>query len=157
MSDKEVQVAEQAAPEIQLPLQRTLALIKPDAVKSGKQQPIIDAIRLAGFHIADERSLTLSLEEARLFYREHEGKPFYTELTEWMSGGPIYAMVLEKANAIQDWRALMGPTDPARARETEPNSIRARFGADARMTRRPPACSRTTKPLKLLQSIMKAL
>ncbi|KAI8148477.1 non-metastatic cell 5, partial [Fennellomyces sp. T-0311] len=108
--------------------QRTLAIIKPDAVN--KKADIVSKIKSAGFVIVQDREIHLSLEQARLFYREHEGKPFYNDLTYWMSSGPIHAMILEKVNAIQDWRALMGPTDPNKAREIEPNSVRALFGTD---------------------------
>ncbi|KAI9492935.1 nucleoside-diphosphate kinase, partial [Zychaea mexicana] len=111
-------------------IQRTLSIIKPDAVQANKQNAIVAKIKDAGFTIVQERQVHLTLDQARLFYREHEGKPFYGELTQWMSSGPIHAMILEKNNAIQDWRAKMGPTDPVKARDIEPNSIRALFGTD---------------------------
>ncbi|KAI7850844.1 nucleoside diphosphate kinase, partial [Circinella umbellata] len=111
-------------------IQRTLAIIKPDAVFANKKDDIIAKIKEAEFIIVQERQLHLSLDQARLFYREHEGKHFYDELTRWMSSGPIYALLLEKVNAIQDWRAKMGPTDPVKARDIDPNSIRALFGTD---------------------------
>ncbi|KAI9269318.1 nucleoside diphosphate kinase, partial [Phascolomyces articulosus] len=111
-------------------IQRTLAIIKPDAIAANKKDDIVSKIKEAEFTIVQERQFRLSLDQARLFYREHEGKPFYNELTEWMSSGPIHAMVLEKVDAIQDWRAKMGPTDPVKARDITPNSIRALFGTD---------------------------
>lgn len=66
-------------------VQRTLALIKPDAMQAGKLQDIIQKIREAGFDIVQEKRVSLSREQAQLFYREHEARPFYSELTEWMS------------------------------------------------------------------------
>ncbi|KAI7884925.1 nucleoside diphosphate kinase, partial [Lichtheimia hyalospora FSU 10163] len=111
-------------------IQRTLAIIKPDAMQANKKDAILDKIDESNFIIVKERELHLTKEQAGLFYREHEGKPFYDELTTWMSSGPIHALVLEKTNAIRDWRELMGPTDPNKAREIEPNSLRALFGTD---------------------------
>ncbi|KAI8330849.1 nucleoside-diphosphate kinase, partial [Chlamydoabsidia padenii] len=110
--------------------QKTLALIKPDAMQANHKQAIIDKILAFGFTIIQQKQLQFDLKQASLFYREHEHKSFYPQLTEWMSSAPIYAMVLEKENAIQDWRFLMGPTDANKAREINPTSIRALFGTD---------------------------
>ncbi|KAI9322234.1 nucleoside diphosphate kinase, partial [Dichotomocladium elegans] len=112
------------------PVQRTLALIKPDAVEANAKNAIMQRIAEAGFLVVQDAELHLTKDQACLFYQEHEGKPFYAELTNWMSSAPIHALVLEKTNAIRDWRSLMGPTDPSKARELEPNSIRAQFGTN---------------------------
>ncbi|KAG0174327.1 hypothetical protein DFQ28_006759 [Apophysomyces sp. BC1034] len=111
-------------------MQRTLALIKPDAMQANKADDIIRKIEEAEFTVVKQQEVSLSLEQSRLFYREHEGKPFYNELTQWMSSRSIYALVLEKENGVQAWRTLMGPTDSDKARTIEPNSIRALFGTD---------------------------
>ncbi|KAJ3285254.1 thioredoxin domain-containing protein 6, partial [Borealophlyctis nickersoniae] len=111
-------------------LQRTLALIKPDAYEAGHRDAIVDRVRNAGFTIVKEGEVRLSPDKAGEFYREHAGRVFYEELVEWMSSAPIYAMVLEKEDAIIEWRELAGPTDSNKAREFAPNSIRALFGTD---------------------------
>ncbi|CAO3595173.1 unnamed protein product [Absidia cylindrospora] len=124
------QVQPDEAPQQDKLRQRALALVKPDAVQTNHQQDIIDKIILAGFTIIQQKQVQFTLAQACLFYREHENKPFYGQLTEWMSSAPIYAMVLEKENAVQDWRSLMGPTNAIKAREIDPTSIRALFGTD---------------------------
>ncbi|KAI8990889.1 nucleoside-diphosphate kinase, partial [Mycotypha africana] len=109
---------------------RTLVLIKPDAIQNGHKDEIIKIIEENGFKIIQEREIHLSKKKARSFYKEHAGKNFYKKLIDWMNSVPIYAMVLEKDNAIQDWKELIGPTDAKKARETKPHSIRALFGTD---------------------------
>ncbi|RCH88537.1 hypothetical protein CU097_000255, partial [Rhizopus azygosporus] len=109
--------------------QKTLAIIKPDAYHA--KDKIIERIRQEGFTIVQEREITLTEETARLFYKEHEAKPFYEDVVKWISSSPIYAMVLEKEDAVQSWRLLIGPTDSNKAKATEQNSIRALFGTDA--------------------------
>ncbi|KAI9016421.1 nucleoside diphosphate kinase, partial [Phycomyces nitens] len=117
-------------------IQQTLALIKPDVTEAQyKQEALISMVVDAGFKIVREREIKLSLDDARLFYREHESKPFYDDLVKFMSSGSVYAMVLEKENAVQAWRELMGPTDSIKAGEIDPNRqvgffIRALFGSD---------------------------
>jgi len=111
-------------------LQRTLALIKPDAYGAGKKDEIMNIIRNAGFTVVAEQEAHWSVDKAQAFYKEHEGKPFYEELTNWMSSAPIYTVVLEKEDAVVAWRALAGPTNSNSARETAPQSIRALFGTD---------------------------
>ncbi|OAD66083.1 hypothetical protein PHYBLDRAFT_119584, partial [Phycomyces blakesleeanus NRRL 1555(-)] len=109
-------------------VQQTLALIKPDVtVTACKQEAMISMIIDAGFKIVKEREIHLSVDQARLFYREHESKPFYNDLVNLMSSGPVYAMVLEKENAVQAWRELMGPTDSKKASEIDPNWQVLRF------------------------------
>ena len=110
--------------------QRTLALIKPDAYGAGKKQEILDLIKSDGFTIVKETELRMTFDQAKDFYQEHLGKPFYEKLTSWMSSAPIYAMILEKESGITSWRTLAGPTNSLKARETAPESIRARFGTD---------------------------
>ncbi|KAJ3290783.1 Thioredoxin domain-containing protein 3 [Rhizoclosmatium sp. JEL0117] len=110
-------------------LQRTLALIKPD-VYPAKKDEIVARIKQAGFTIVKESEVSFDKEKAAEFYKEHEGKGFYEELTTWMSSAPIYALVLEKPAAIKEWRNLAGPTNSNKARETAPHSIRALFGTD---------------------------
>ncbi|KAI8921365.1 nucleoside diphosphate kinase [Powellomyces hirtus] len=110
-------------------LERTLALIKPDAYGTHKAE-IIRRVQEAGFVIIKESELRFTPEMAAAFYQEHNGKPFYDTLVEWMSSKPIYAMVLEAEDAVKKWRGLAGPTNSEKARETDPNSIRALFGTD---------------------------
>lgn len=109
--------------------ERTLALIKPDANGLHKSA-IISRIQDEGFIIVKESEVKLSPEVTSEFYKEHKGKEFYERLVEWMSSAPIYAMVLEKEDAIRSWRELAGPTNAEKAREVAPNSIRALFGTD---------------------------
>ena len=110
------------------PLEYTLAIIKPDAIKDEKKDEIIEKIKAAGFQIVREVDTTIPLDKAREFYKDHEGKPFYESLVNWMSGAPSTALVLEKADAIRSWRRLIGPTDPDKARTEDPTSLRAIYG-----------------------------
>jgi nucleoside diphosphate kinase homolog 5 len=98
----------------------TLALVKPDAVKSGQADLIITTIQDAGFAIAAQKKLHLSESQAREFYKEHETKAFFPRLLEFMTSGPIMALALQKENAIMDWRALMGPTNVQTAKREAP-------------------------------------
>ncbi len=95
----------------------TLMLIKPNAVKNGYAQNIFLEVHDAGFKILAQKKLQLSKNEAEAFYYVHKGKPFFNSLVEFMTSGPIYAAVLEKENAVAEWRKLMGATDPAKAEE----------------------------------------
>lgn len=92
-------------------------MIKPGAVHNKHIGHILSKIEEAGFTIAAIKTTRLSLEDAAEFYAEHKGKPFYQELIEFMSSGPIIAMVLLKDNAVEDFRQLIGATDPAKAAE----------------------------------------
>ncbi len=94
-----------------------MGLIKPDAVERGVQGQIIDRILKNGFKILAIKQITLTRAQAEGFYREHEGKPFFNPLVEYMTSGQTIAMALSKDNAIADWRALMGATNPANADE----------------------------------------
>jgi nucleoside-diphosphate kinase len=95
----------------------TFTMIKPDAVKNGNIGNILQMINNAGFRIVAMKYTKLSLEQAGKFYEVHNARPFYGELTQFMSSGPIVAAVLEKDNAVADFRALIGATNPAEAAE----------------------------------------
>ena len=95
----------------------TFTMIKPDAVKNGNIGNILQMINNAGFRIVAMKHTKLSLESAGKFYEVHSARPFYGELTELMSSGPIVAAILEKNNAVADFRALIGATNPAEAAE----------------------------------------
>ncbi|GHP10385.1 hypothetical protein PPROV_000911600 [Pycnococcus provasolii] len=111
-------------------LQKTLALIKPDAVRAGKALEIEQLIELQGFTVIQKQSLTLTKTRAMEFYAEHKGRPFYDTLTNFISGGPIVALCLAKVDAIVGWRAMMGPTNSFKARDENPTCLRALYGTD---------------------------
>ena len=113
--------------------ERTLAMIKPDAMKAGKAGEIIEKIEAAGFVVVASKEHSLTNAQAAEFYAEHEGKSFFNELINFMTSGPVTALLLEKPGAIKGWRALMGPTNTAKAREEAPDSLRALFGTDGTM------------------------
>lgn len=96
---------------------KTLAIIKPGAVKNRHIGEILTKIEHSGFTIAAIKTLQLSLEEAAEFYDVHRERPFFQELIEFMSSGPVIAMILLKENAVADFRQLIGATDPAEAAE----------------------------------------
>jgi len=96
---------------------RTFTMIKPEAVANGDSGKIINMIIEAGFKVKAMKLTTLSKERAGEFYEVHSERPFYGELVDYMSGGPIVAMILEKENAMADFRTLIGSTDPADAAE----------------------------------------
>ncbi len=95
----------------------TFAMIKPYAVKMGYIGPILAMISEAGFRISSIASTKLSEEQAETFYAIHKSKPFYDDLVEFMSSGAIVAMILEKENAVEEFRKLIGNTDPSKAEE----------------------------------------
>jgi len=105
-------------------LERTLAIIKPDAVERGLVGPILSRIEAAGFRIRAMRQVSLSPREAEGFYAVHRERPFFASLTAFMSSGPAVVMVLEAPEAIRQWRTLMGATDPAKA---EAGTLRKEF------------------------------
>ncbi len=92
-------------------------MIKPDAVEANNIGPILAMINKAGFRILAMKYMKLTTEQAGQFYAVHKERPFYGELTEYMSSGPIVAAVLSKDNAVADYRKLIGATDPAKADE----------------------------------------
>lgn len=96
---------------------RTFTMIKPDAVRAGNIGNILQMINAAGFKIIAMKYTKLSNEKAGQFYEVHKERPFYGELCEFMSSGPIVAAILEKDNAVADFRKLIGATNPAQAEE----------------------------------------
>lgn len=104
---------------------RTFSLIKPSAVKNDYHGEIIYLITKAGFKLKAIRMVKLSIEDASRFYAMHKGKEFFDELIRFISSGPILALVLEKENAVEDFRKLIGATNPAKA---EHGTIRQQFG-----------------------------
>jgi nucleoside-diphosphate kinase len=107
-------------------MERTLAIIKPDAVGRGLQGEILSRIHKEGFKIVAAKTLRLSLSEAEGFYAVHRGRPFFADLTAFMSSGKAIVLVLEAEGAIAKWRETMGATDPAKA---APGTIRRDLGA----------------------------
>lgn len=105
-------------------MERTLAILKPDCVRKNLIGEVIRRIQEAGFAVRAMKMLKLSKEEAEGFYAVHKGRPFFESLTEFMSSGPCVPIVLEKENAIDDFRKLLGATDPA---EAEAGTIRKDF------------------------------
>ncbi|MEY4902909.1 MAG: hypothetical protein RLZZ292_724 [Bacteroidota bacterium] len=103
---------------------RTFTMIKPDAVEAGNIGNILADICAAGFRIVALKYTKLSAEKAGEFYAVHAARPFYGELVEFMSRGPIVAAILEKENAVADFRTLIGATNPANA---APGTIRAKY------------------------------
>jgi len=103
---------------------KTLTMIKPDAVRNGHIGAILNQITEAGFQISAMKLTQLSLADAEAFYSVHKERPFFRELVEFMTSGPIVAAILEKDNAVEDFRTLIGSTNPAEAAE---GTIRARF------------------------------
>ena len=106
--------------------QRTLAIIKPDAVKRRLAGKILQRIEDAGFSVRAMRRFHLSKQQAEGFYDVHRSRPFFASLTEFMSSGPCIVVVLEADDAIKKWRTLMGATDPAKA---DAGTLRKEFGA----------------------------
>ncbi len=102
-------------------------MIKPDAVGAGNSGAILKMIEEAGFKIIAMKKLRLSRERAGQFYEVHKERPFYGELCEYMSSGPIIAFVVEKSNAVEDFRTLIGATNPQEAAE---GTIRKLFATD---------------------------
>ena len=95
----------------------TLAMIKPDAVSAGKAGEILGKIAGAGFKIKALKMTQLTIDDAENFYAVHKGKPFYEKLVEFMTSGAIVVMLLQKENAVEDFRLFIGATDPAQAAE----------------------------------------
>jgi nucleoside-diphosphate kinase len=111
--------------EFLVALERTFAIIKPDAVAAGQQGEIFTRINKGGFKIVAIKSMRLTKEEAGGFYAVHKDRPFFGELTDFMSSGKIFALVLEADGAILKWRDTMGATDPKKA---APGTIRNDLG-----------------------------
>jgi len=107
-------------------VERTFAMIKPDAMRVGFDTAIIGHIKKNGFTVIAQEKKHLTRAEAEGFYAEHKERSFFPELVNFMTSGPVTLLILEKENAIQAWRDLMGTTDPAQAAE---GTIRKLFGA----------------------------
>ena len=105
---------------------RTFTMVKPDATGKGYTGAILDQIIKGGFSIKAMKWIKLTAEQAGAFYEVHKTRPFYGELVEFMSSGPIVAAILEKENAVEDFRKLIGATNPAQAEE---RTIRKNFAA----------------------------
>jgi nucleoside-diphosphate kinase len=103
----------------------TYGMIKPDAIEKNYSGKIIDIILQNGFKILAIKQLQLTVSQAEKFYYVHRNRPFYRELVEYITRGPVIAMVLEKENAVQSYRDILGATDPAEAAE---GTIRKLFG-----------------------------
>ena len=106
-------------------LEQTLSIIKPDAVERNLAEEIKNEFKKNGFEIKNEKKIQLTKADAEQFYKVHETKPFYKDLCEYLSSGPVVVMILEKDNAIAANRELMGATDPKKANE---GTIRKKYG-----------------------------
>ena len=106
-------------------LEQTLSIIKPDAVERNLQEEIKKNFIENGFNIKDEKKIQISKNEAEEFYKVHQSKPFYGELCNYLSSGPIVVMILERDNAVLENRKLMGSTDPTKADE---GTLRKKYG-----------------------------
>lgn len=110
-------------------VERTLSIIKPNAIARKLEGQIITKIENEGFEIITQKKLLMTRKQAELFYREHLQKPFFEGLVEFMSSGPVVVQVLEKEDAVVSYRTLMGTTDPKTA---EKGTIRREFGSSVR-------------------------
>ena len=106
-------------------LEQTLSIIKPDAVERNLEVEIKEMFKNKGFQILKEKKIQIEKSEAEKFYKVHETKPFYNDLCEYLSSGPIVVMILEKDNAIKGNRKLMGATNP---KDAEEGTIRKKYG-----------------------------
>ncbi|KAF5179565.1 Nucleoside diphosphate kinase [Thalictrum thalictroides] len=109
--------------------EKTLAMIKPDGLNYTDDFKRI--VNDFGFSILRELTMQLDEDDVKLFYAEHSKRSFFPNLVKYMTSGPVFVMVLEKVNAVADWRALIGPTDARKAKITDPHSIRAMCGLDS--------------------------
>jgi len=108
----------------------TFSIIKPNAVRTGKTGPILSMINEAGFEIVAMKMLRMTTDHAESFYEVHRGKPFFESLVEFMTSGPVFVMVLRHENAVDEFRKLIGATDPANA---EPGTIRKLYAISVQM------------------------
>ena len=106
-------------------LEQTLSIIKPDAVERNLSEEIKNEFKKNGFNILKEKKIKLEKSDAEKFYKVHQTKPFYNDLCDYLSSGPIVVIALEKENAIADNRKLMGATDPKNA---ESGTLREKYG-----------------------------
>jgi nucleoside-diphosphate kinase len=108
----------------------TFSIIKPNAVRTGKTGPILAMINEAGFEIAAMKMVRMTTGQAESFYAVHKGKSFYEGLIEFMTSGPVFVMILKHDNAVEEFRKLIGATDPNKA---EPGTIRKIFAVSVQM------------------------
>jgi len=108
----------------------TFAIIKPNAVRTGKTGPILAMINEAGFEIAAMKMIKMTLPQAETFYDVHRERPFFESLVEFMTSGPVIVMILKHFNAVEEFRMLIGATDPAKA---EQGTIRKLFAVSVQM------------------------
>jgi nucleoside-diphosphate kinase len=108
----------------------TLTIIKPGAFRKGYTGPILNMINVAGFRIVGMKLTKMSTRQAETFYAIHRSKPFYESLVDFMSSGPIVAAILQKENAVEDYRKLIGATNPANAEE---GTIRKKYAESVEM------------------------
>jgi nucleoside-diphosphate kinase len=108
----------------------TFSIIKPNAVRTGKAGPILAMINEAGFEISAMKMVHITIDQAESFYSVHRGKPFFEGLIEFMTSGPVFVMILKHENAVEEFRKLIGSTDPAKA---EPGTIRKMFAVSVQM------------------------
>ena len=107
--------------------EKTFAIIKPDVVLAKNSGKVIDLVEENGFDIVKMEKISLSKEKAEEFYSVHKDRPFFSELVEFMTSGPVVVMAIEKENAVPEWRKLMGETDSQKAL---PGTVRYLFGTD---------------------------
>jgi nucleoside-diphosphate kinase len=108
----------------------TLAIIKPNAVRTGKTGPILAMINEGGFEITAMKMVKMTLQQAELFYAVHKGRPFFEDLVEFMTSGPVIVMILKHNDAVELFRKLIGATDPSKA---EQGTIRKIFAVSIQM------------------------
>jgi nucleoside-diphosphate kinase len=108
----------------------TLSIIKPNAVRTGKTGPILAMINEAGFEIIAMKMIRMTVQQAESFYEVHRGKSFFESLVEFMTSGPVFVMILRHANAVEEFRKLIGATDPEKA---EPETIRKLYAVSVQM------------------------
>jgi len=108
----------------------TFSIIKPNAVRTGKTGPILAMINEGGFEIVAMRMVKITHPQAESFYAVHKGRPFFEGLVEFMTSGPVFVMILRHENAVDQFRKLIGATDPEKA---EPGTIRKTFGVSVQM------------------------
>jgi nucleoside-diphosphate kinase len=108
----------------------TFSIIKPNAIRTGKTGPILAMINEGGFEISAIKMVQLTIQQAEAFYIVHTGKPFFQELVEFMTSGPVVVMILKHENAVEEFRKLIGATDPGKA---EQGTIRRTFAVSIKM------------------------
>jgi len=108
----------------------TFSIIKPNAIRTGKTGPILSMINEGGFEITAIKMVQMTQQQAESFYEVHRGKSFFNDLVEFMTSGPVVVMILRRENAVEEFRRLIGPTDPGKA---EPGTIRKTFAVSVKM------------------------